>query len=135
MNSRSGLGVQLLDLGNHLLEILAVDAATPHQLGEVGAREEGQIGEEICHRRVEPVLLGQLQGEAFAEIARPDPGRLASLNHGSHSGDQPWLDATAFDQRPVVVTQITIVVEAFHEDLGHRALVLAPQRRQHLFGH
>ena len=39
-----------------------------------------EVLDQPAHRRVEPVALGQLQGQALGQIARPHPGRLAALH-------------------------------------------------------
>jgi hypothetical protein len=42
----------------------------------------------VFHGRVEPVLLAQLNGQAFLEVARHDAGRIEGLQHAERLLDQ-----------------------------------------------
>ena len=72
----AGLGVEPLDLADHVGEILVVDAAGAAQRGKIAFGEQRQIGDQRRHRRVETVALDQLQRQAFGEVARENAGRL-----------------------------------------------------------
>ena len=77
-----GFGLSARNLGEHLGEVVLVDAAEPQERRVVAARDQFEIGEQRRHRRVEAVALAELDGEAFGEIARADAGRLEALDDG-----------------------------------------------------
>ena len=54
------------------------------------------MGDHGLHRRIETVQLAQLQGQAFGEIARADPGRLEGLDHSDGPLDPLRRNAEPF---------------------------------------
>ncbi len=132
----AGARVERLELGHHLLEILAIDAAEPQQGGPVGARQKGQVVEQPPHRRVEPVALGELQCQAFGEIAGADADRLAALQQAS--GRRHPFEARPHPPRDLAVrlAQVALVVDPVGElgrevpelGIGAQHAELPPQR-------
>ena len=81
------LGIEIADLGDHVGEILVVDAAQAAQGGEVALGQEIEMLHQRAHRRIEAVAVLELDGEAFGEIARADAGRIERLQDGEHGLD------------------------------------------------
>ena len=76
----AGLWIELPDLGQHVGDILLIDIADLPQGGNIPFCEEGEIGDERFHRRIEAVAFAQLDGETFGEIARADARWVEGLN-------------------------------------------------------
>ena len=81
---RAGAGGQGAKLGDHLAQILVVDAAGALQPGHVAAGEHLQIVEHGLHGRIAAVALLQLQHQAFAHVAGEHAGGLEPLKPGQH---------------------------------------------------
>ncbi len=75
-----GFGSSRRELGHHVGEVVGIDAAQRHQPPHIAPRQQVEIVEQRCHRRIEPVALGQLRREALpAGRGRTcRPGRSAS---------------------------------------------------------
>ena len=78
----AGLGIEPADLGEHVREIVVVDAADLAQGGEIASGDQRQIGDHRLHRRIEAVQFAQLQRQAFGQVARADARRLEGLHQG-----------------------------------------------------
>ena len=70
------LGLEAPDLGDHVAQVLVVDAAGAAQQRKVALGERRQVLDQGLHRRVETVALLELEREAFGERAGEHPGRL-----------------------------------------------------------
>ncbi len=74
--ARPGPRIERADLGQHVEQILLVDAAEALQRCEIAAAEQVEMGDQRAHRRIEPVARGELQRQAFGEVAGEQAGRL-----------------------------------------------------------
>src|SRR5690606_33006469 len=81
----SGLRIERADLGDHVEEVLLIDAANTLQRGNIAFGDEIEPREERLHGRVEAVTLPQLDGKAFAEIARADACGVERLDQRQHA--------------------------------------------------
>ena len=81
------LGLEAPDLGDHVAQVLVVDAAGAAQQRKVALGERRQVLDQGLHRRVETVALLELEREAFGERAREHPGRLEALHAHEHALD------------------------------------------------
>ena len=70
----AGLGIETAQLGQHVHEVLVVDAAETAQARKIALGHEVEAGDQRLHRRIEPVPFAQLQAQAFGEIAGGDSG-------------------------------------------------------------
>ncbi|MEY9584643.1 hypothetical protein ABIA15_003400 [Sinorhizobium fredii] len=75
------LRIELADFGEHVDEILLVDPADLLEAREVAARQKFEIGDKCLHGGIEAIAQAQLNGEAFAERAGEDAGRIELLQH------------------------------------------------------
>ncbi|MNU55758.1 hypothetical protein D3C71_448410 [compost metagenome] len=66
----AGAGVERADFRQHIEQVFLIDAADFFQGGEVAFRQKFQIIDESPHGRVEPILLGQLDRQTFAQGTR-----------------------------------------------------------------
>ncbi len=80
VEGEAGFGVERLELGHHLGEILGVDAAQLDQRRGVAARQQRQVVDQRAHRRVEAVAIGELQRQAFGEMAGEHARRIEALH-------------------------------------------------------
>ena len=78
----AGLGIVAAQFGQHVGEVLVVDFAHPLEAGELAARDQVEVVDQPGHARIVAVRLARLEGEAFAEAPRADPGGIERLHHG-----------------------------------------------------
>ncbi|OWK21014.1 hypothetical protein AJ88_22095 [Mesorhizobium amorphae CCBAU 01583] len=72
MESVSRLGIERTDFLQHVEKVFFIDTTTLLQCLKIASRKHFKIGNQSCHRRVEPVSLAQLDLKAFAERPRED---------------------------------------------------------------
>ena len=98
MKPDAGLRVEPAQLEDHLGQVLVVDVADPLQALQVAPGEKLEIVEQRLHRGVEPVALGELDGQALAEVPRADAGGVEALHdrqrrqHVVAAGAEPQRD-------------------------------------------
>jgi hypothetical protein len=78
-------GVERADLGDHPLDVLDVDAAHADQPRHVAPREDVEIVEQRLHRRIEAILLAELDREAFLQRPGEDARRIEPLEPCEHA--------------------------------------------------
>ena len=108
---RRRFGIEGADLDHHLGEVLFIDAARLDQAGLVALRHQVEIVEQCLHRRVEPVAVPELQGEAFPQVAREDPGRVELLHGFEHRLDTRHRTAQGLGDRRRVAGEPARLVE------------------------
>ena len=91
-----GLGLEPPDLGDHVAQVLVVDAADAAQQRKVPPGERRQVLDERLHRRIEAVALLELKGQALGERARKHAGRLEGLHAQEHALDALDVGAEPF---------------------------------------
>ena len=79
-----GRGIERADLGQHVEQILLVDAADPLQRLEIAARQQVEIGDQRLASPDRAGRAGELQRQAFGEIAGEHAGRLEALADRQH---------------------------------------------------
>ena len=119
---QSRLGIQCLDLGHHIGEVLIVDTADALQHGGLAAGETVQILDQGLHGRIEAVAVVQLEGEAFAEVAGENTRRIAILGAHQDRLDLGLGNAQPFGDLLEFGPQVAGLVEAVDEEAGDHAL-------------
>ena len=89
IEGQARLGVEGLDFLDHLGEVLGVHPADLPERREVAFGKQVEVVEKALHRRVEPVALAQLQGEAFAQRSREYSRRVELLEPPEGRFDAP----------------------------------------------
>ena len=108
--AQARLRVERAQLGQHVGDVLGVDAAARLQLAQPPARRQREVVEHRLHRRVEPVALAELQRQALPEVARADARRdrrpapaaapPARRRRGAGAGSPPRPAAPAGSRPP-----------------------------------
>jgi hypothetical protein len=80
----SGLRFEGAELGQHLGEVLVVDAAQALQARQVPLRDEVEAGDERRHRGIEAVALAKLERETLSKVARTNSRRVEGLDQREH---------------------------------------------------
>ena len=80
--AQARLGVIAAQFSQHVGEVFVVHPAHPLQPRQFAARQQVQVVEQLGHAGVIAVRLARLQGQAFAQIARPDSGGVERLYQG-----------------------------------------------------
>ena len=90
LRSERGAGTrgERLQLRNHVLQVVVVDAADLLQTRQVAPRQQVQVLDQGRHGRVETVHLFQLQRQAFGDAARQDARRLEAVTGLKHAFDR-----------------------------------------------
>ena len=94
----AGLGVEAPDFRHHVGDVFVIDVAELAQPGEIPLCEQRQILDQDLHCGVVPVLLTQLDGEAFRQIAGTHAGWVEALDdpqhrlHARNGRSQPLCD-------------------------------------------
>ncbi len=83
----AGLRLEAPNFGDHVGEVLVVDAADLAQQGKIAPRQRRQVGDHRLHGRIEAVALAQLQREALGEVAREHARRLERVHLDEHGLD------------------------------------------------
>jgi len=82
---QAGLRIEPTDLADHVDNVFVVDPAEFAQSGQVALGEQVEMFDQRLHRRIIAVELAQLDGQALAQIARADAGRIEFLQDREHS--------------------------------------------------
>ena len=85
--ARRRLRIERADLGDHVRKIIGIDAADRRQPPQVAPRQQIEIVEQRRHRRIQPVALGELRGQAFLQVAREQPDRIEPHHARPHRLD------------------------------------------------
>ena len=128
------LGVQPLDLGDDLHELVHLDADRLFQRREVVARQQVQVGEEGRDHGIEAVLFLQLQREAFLQRAREHARRVERLQARQHAVDQLLRRAELLGERGEIRRQVSGVVHHVDEVLADEPLGRLLQDERKLLG-
>ena len=118
---KAGLGLQAAELGQHVGEILAIDAADLLQGREILPCHEMEMGEKGLHGRIEPITFLELDREAFGEVACADAGRLEGLDQAERSFDLRRRDLEAGRDLRQVLGEISGLVEIVDQVLADAA--------------
>ena len=94
--ARRRLRIEAADLGDHVRQVLGIDAADRRQPPQVAPRQQVEIVEQRRHRRIQPVALGKLRRQALLQIAREQPDRIEAHHPRAHR-----LDALQRDRHRV----------------------------------
>src|SRR5262249_27560616 len=81
-------GVEAPDLGNHLGELLRVDANRALQARKVVSAEQVEVRQQFGNLGVVSILLAQLQSQAFGKRARKHARRIELLQCCQHRIDE-----------------------------------------------
>ncbi len=92
----AGTRIERAQLGQHVAQILVVDAAAAAQLAEFAGSHEIEIVEQRLHRRIEAIALGELGAQALGDGAREETGRL----HLAQPRPDRFDDARCRSRRP-----------------------------------
>jgi hypothetical protein len=125
-------GIERADFGNHLAQVLVVDAAQALQRGEVAPRQELEIVEQRRYRRIEAVALLELEGEALGQRARGHAGGIERLKHAEHALDARPLDAEAFGDFREIAGEIARLVDEIDQVGGDKAIAGIDDGQGHL---
>jgi len=68
--SQARLGIEIADFGDHVGEVLLVDAAQAAERSEIALGQQSEILDQRAHGRIEAVAFLELDGETFGERAR-----------------------------------------------------------------
>ena len=117
-----GLRVEGADLGEHLGQILVVDAAEALQGRKIALRDEVEPRDEGRHRRVEAVLLPELDRQALGEVARRDARGLEALDEPQHPLDRRRLGPEAIGDVVDGLGQVAGLVHGVDEMASDQAL-------------
>ena len=85
--ARRRLRIETADLGDHLGEVVGIDAADRRQPPHLPSRQQIEIVEQRRHRRIQPIALGELRRQAFLQIAREQPDRIEPHHPRAHRLD------------------------------------------------
>ncbi len=97
--TRRRLGIEGTDLGDHLHDVLGIDAADRHQLAKVTLGQQVEVVEQRGHRRIKPVTFRELGGEAFPKVAREQARRIEPHHARAHRFDAGNGDAQCLGHR------------------------------------
>ena len=87
------------------------------------------MGQQRLHRLVQAVAVGQLQAQAFGEVAGEDPGRLEPLQPRQGRLDLRHRAAEAFGRGGEVGAEIAGVVEQVDQVVADHPLDRIGRRR------
>ena len=73
------LGIEILELGNHFLDVFKVDLAERLERCKIALGDKIEIGNQGCHGRIEAVAFAQLEAEAFLQIGGEDADGIKGL--------------------------------------------------------
>ena len=114
-NLQARLGVEALDLGDHVGELLGIDADGALQRRKVVAAEQGQVVEQLGDLGVVAVLVLELQGQAFGQVAREHARRIEALQGRQHLVDQAGRSAELGGEIVEVAAQVAGLVDHVDE--------------------
>lgn len=131
---QAGLGIELLDFGDHLRQFVSVDPDRLAQCRQIAGRQQRQIVEQRPDLRVVAVLVFQLQRQALGQRPGADTGRIEALqntedpiDHSRRSGE------LAFDIGEVDM-QVSRLIDGIDEVLGNEPLGWIGDGERHLLG-
>src|SRR5262249_23497763 len=79
--NRSGLRIELAQLGDHVAQIFGIDPAQLSKTLKIASCDQIEMGEEPLHKRIEAVFLLKLKSEAFGQVPRANARRVEFLQH------------------------------------------------------
>ena len=130
----TGLRIEVADLGDHVGEILLVDAAQPAQGGEIALGQKIEMLDQRAHRGIETVAILELEGEAFGEIARAHAGRIERLQDREHGLDVGQRGAELLGDGVEIAGEIAGLVDHIDQVLPDHAAGRIGDRQRDLFG-
>ena len=118
----AGLRIERTQLREHVENILLLDPAEPRQSGDVAFGDEIEAREEGLHRRVEPITLRELQGQAFGERAGAHARGFAALHERQHDFHARRRDSEACGKLGKIERQISGVVDPIDDLAADQAI-------------
>ena len=109
--AQAGLGIEVLDLGDHLGEVVGVGADDSAQGRHVARCQEREVLEELGDHGIVAVALFQLKRQAFGEITGKDAGGVELLQDIEHAGHVLEGGADAVGDFAQVGAQIARLVD------------------------
>ena len=109
--SEAGLRIEVADFRDHVGEILIADAADAPQACQVALGQQIEAADQRGHRRIEAVLLLELDRQAFGEIARAHARGIEALHDVQHRLDFGRRRAELVGHRREIAGEVASLVD------------------------